>query len=272
MSLFANTKTFLSNPEVAQNYVNYIQSKIFNNGRAIRAVSDNIRITGFSGFSEFHSCQNFLSLQEKDFLQTYAFTEGDLIDVGANLGVISLLLAQRFSSRTVHAFEANPHTFKALHQNIALNGHTNVFPQDMAVAQYNGEITFNADPVYRGTTSITKATDQHAISISCITLDTYAEQHSIQQIALLKVDVEGYEALVFEGARKLLAQQQIQVIYYEVCPEITRKADLSPSAPTEMLLNHGYRIFRLKSDGTLILVEVDEIEQINCENWIALCP
>ncbi len=272
MKLLRNAKTLLTQPEIFQDYVSYQTSRWKNQGQAIRILSENLKIAGLSGFSEFHSCQNFLSPQEKSFLQTYTFESGDLIDVGANLGVISFLLAQRFSTRTVHAFEANPSTFKALQQNTALNNFKNIFPQNLAVAGHDGEITFNADPVYRGTTSITKALDQHTISIPCMTLDTYAEQQAIQKIAFLKVDVEGYETLVFEGAKNLLAQRQIQVIYYEVCPAMTRKADLLPSAPTEMLLSHGYRIYRLNPGGTLTSVEVNEIEQINCENWIALCP
>ena len=272
MKLLQNAKTLLTQPEIFRDYVSYQSSRWKNQGQAIRVLSDDLKISGLSGFSEFHSCQNFLSPQEKSFLQAYAFEPYDLIDVGANLGVISLLLAQRFSERIVHAFEANPSTFKALQQNIALNDLTNIFPQNFAVAGHDGKITFNADPVYRGTTSITRALGQNTISIPCITLDTYAEQQSIQKIALLKVDVEGYEVLVFEGAQKLLTQRRIQVIYYEVCPEITKKADFSPSAPTQILLNNGYSIFRLNSDGTLISVEVDEIEQINCENWIAICP
>ena len=272
MKLLHNAKTLLTQPKIFQDYISYQTSRWKNQGQAIRILSDNLKVAGLSGFSEFHSCQNFLSSQEKSFFQTHTFEPGDLIDVGANLGVISLLLAQHFPTRKVHAFEANPFTFKALQHNIELNNCPNISPQNLAVAGHNGEIAFNADPIYRGTTSITKTFEQHTISVPCMALDTYAEKQSMQEIALLKVDVEGYEALVFEGAQNLLAQQKIQVIYYEVCPDMARKADLSPSAPTEMLLNHGYHIFRLKSDGALTLIEVSEIEQINCENWIALCP
>ena len=273
MNLLRNCRTLVAQPEILKDYFHYQMSRLHHQGQAICPVLDNkFQISGLSGFSEFHSCQHFISSQELKFFQSYAFKPGNVIDVGANLGVISFLFSEYFSTKKIHAFEADPFTFQALRQNIELNTCSNIIAENVAVAGHDGEIIFNADPVYRGTNSITNVFDEHTISIPCTTLDTYVKQQSIKDISLLKVDVEGYESLVFEGAKNLFSQRKIKVVYYEVCPEITRKADLLPSDATEKLVSHGYLIYRLNSDGALTTVDISEIEQISCENLIAICP
>ncbi len=271
MKLMQNFKTLLTNPGVAWDYFNYQLSKQKNSGQVIRRFPGGIKISGFSGFSEFHSCQEFISLQERKFLHNHSFGVGDLIDVGANLGVFSLTLAQRFSDKKIHAFEPNPSTFKACQSNILLNNYTNIQTQSLAVANYNGEITFEANPTDRGTTSISKVDSKHTIKVPCITLDTYAEKESIEEIALLKVDVEGYEELVFQGAKKLLSQRKIAVIYYEVCPNNAINTQLKPEDATKLLLSHGYKIYRFTSGGTLSQASVYDLRKVVLDNWVAIC-
>jgi len=64
MKLLDNAKTLLTQPGIFQDYVSYQTSRWKNQGQAIRILSDNLKITGLSGFSEFHSCQNFFNSQE----------------------------------------------------------------------------------------------------------------------------------------------------------------------------------------------------------------
>jgi len=270
MSLLNNAKTLLTQPLIAKEYFDYKMSCFSNSGQAIRVLDSDLKISGLSGFSEFHSCKNFVNEHEKTFLSNYDFGEGDIIDVGANLGVVSLLLAKRPSKPIVHAFEANPYTFEALQENVTLNRCPNIRAHNLAIAGYDGEITFNANPVYRGTTSITASIDSHTVHVPCITLDSYVQQQSIKQVSLLKVDVEGYEELVFQGCKNLLAQQKIKVIYYEICPTLVKKAGLSPYTPTQALLDYGYKIYRLSQDDDLTSVTIAEIESFTCENLIAL--
>jgi FkbM family methyltransferase len=271
MKLIRNAKTSIEQPDILLDFIKYNISRWTNGGKAIQSLDGGLKIAGLSGFSEYRSCKNFVNDPEKLFLQNYEFGSGDLIDVGANLGVVSLLLAQRSSQATIHAFEANPSTVDSLRHNITLN-QCNIRVNNLAVAGYDGEISFNANPVYRGTTSITKVLDSYTINVPCITLDTYVRQQSIQRVAFLKVDVEGYEEMVFQGAKNLLSQRQIQCIYYEVCPDMAKKAGLSPYAPTQILLDSGYQIYKLSQDGSLTSVKIDEIDRVILDNWIALCP
>jgi hypothetical protein len=101
-------------------------------------------------------------------------------------------------------------------------------------------------------------------------LDSYIKKQSINKIAFLKVDVEGYETLVFQGAEEMLKRQQAQLIYYEVCPILTKKAGFEPELPTQMLMQNGYQISKLNNQGDLVPVNLETIHQVNLENWIAI--
>ena len=270
MKLLRNAKTLLSNPEIAWNYSSYWVSKLTNSGQAIRVFPDGIKVTGLSGFSEFHSCSQYASREEREFLQNYPLGSGDLIDIGANLGLVTAILAKRFPERQVHAFEPNPSTFQSLQANIALNGLTNVKAQQCAVGKHNGEVSFMADPIHRATCSMATSEAQDTVSVPCTALDSYIKKQSINKIAFLKVDVEGYETLVFQGAEEMLKRQQVQLIYYEVCPTLTKKAGFEPELPTQMLMQNGYQISKLNNQGCLVPVNLETIHQINLENWIAI--
>lgn len=269
MQLLRNTKTLLTHPKIGWDYIHYQTSRLANAGQAVRQFPSGIQIRGWSGFSEFHSAERYMSPAEIRFFQTFPFETGELVDVGANLGVISLTLAKRFPSQKLHAFEPNPSTFEALQQNTISNNCPNIKAQPLAVGNHDGSISFDANPIHRGTTRI--ATEgQFLVNLPCVTLDTYAKQERISSIAFLKVDVEGYEEQVFKGAKELLNQQKINIIYYEVCPNNTRKINLNPEIPTRLLQEHDYVVYKLDSKTNLHLVDDREFERITLANWIAL--
>jgi FkbM family methyltransferase len=178
MKFLKNSLTLFKNPNLISDYWQYRVSKWQNQGEAVRLLPDDIRIAGISGFSEFHSCTHFVNHTERAFLNDYYLTDGALTDVGANLGIVSIILARRFSSRLVHSFEPNPTTFSSLQKNAKLNGCHNICLQNIVIADRDGEIAFNADPTYRGTTSISTR-GEHVIDLPCITLDTYVKRNLI---------------------------------------------------------------------------------------------
>jgi FkbM family methyltransferase len=271
MKLLRNIKTVVTRPRFAFEYVDYCGSRL-RHGSARRTLPGGITVSSFTGFSEFHSVADFVNPMERAFFTTFPFGAGDVLDIGANLGVVSLMLAQNPGSEKIFAFEPNPFTFTALVDNIRLNNAPVVKPQRLAVSDVDGNIPFAADPLRRGTASIAKgvpATD----SVPSVTVDRFVKQQGIERIAVIKVDVEGYETAVLSGARKVLEHRLVPVIYYEVCPEITRRAGFDPLAPTRMLQAHGYEIFALKRDNRLECINpAADVKIATCENWIGLLP
>jgi FkbM family methyltransferase len=271
MKLLRNLKTVISCPKFAFEYVDYFGSRLLH-GRPRRVLPGGIAVSSFSGFSEFHSVGDFVNSSERAFFTTFPFGRGDMFDIGANLGVISLLLAKNRASSNIFAFEPNPSTFAALLDNMRLNNAAGVKPQQAVVSDVDGTISFAANPLHRGTASIAKGAQTGSTALS-VTLDSFIKQQSVQSIAIIKVDVEGYETSVFAGARETLKRRLASVIYYEVCPEVTRHAGFEPLAPTNLLQAYGYEIFALKPGDRL--ERIDPAAQIGaaiCENWIGLLP
>lgn len=270
MKLLENAKTLLSNPEVAWNYLTYWGSKLRNSGQAARVFPNGIKVTSLRGFSEFYIWKKPLLLEEKLFLEEYPIPTGALIDIGANLGFHSMILAKRFPDQQIYSFEPNPLTFQDLKENIKLNLFTNVQIEQTALCEQDGEVVFNAKPIDRGTSSIATSGSDSLIKARCLKLDTYTQSKFIEEIGFLKIDVEGYETLVIQGAKRLLSNQQIKLIYYEVCPDLTREAGFKPELPTQILRQHQYEIYKLNAQGSLVLARDSDISLVVWENWIAI--
>lgn len=270
MKLIRNAKTLLRNPTLIREYLNYSYSKLIYSGKPVRHLPGGIKVTELIGFSEYHACAEFVSQEERNFMTTYPIESGAIIDIGANLGVVSCILAKRFPERTVHAFEPVPSTFQALSTNIELNSCPNISALQYAIAAHDGNTHFTETQDGRPTNSISEASGDDVTSVPCKTLDSFVKDSAIQDIAFLKIDVEGYETLVFRGARRVLEQRRAAIIYYEVSPKVTLDAGFDPALPTQMLMGYGYQIYKLDEFGALTSVQLSDIEQTVYENWIAL--
>lgn len=270
MKIINNFKTVIHSPALAIEYSEYVWSSIRHFGRSVRVVHEGIKLEGFSGFSEYHSCLAFVSPTEQRFLEKYPFAEGAMIDVGANLGVVSLILGRRFPDRALYAFEPNKTTFRALQSNIRLNQRANLQPYEIAVASHSGHIDFNLNPKDRGTASVSSEGGKYVAPVPCVTLDQFAENHRIQEISFLKVDVEGYETLVFDGAMRLIRERRIDLIYFEVCPKLTIKAGFDPAVPARILQEHGYNLRKITVSGELTPINLSRIEKVEYDNWVAV--
>jgi len=135
---------------------------------------------------------------------------GDLfVDVGANVGLYSLLAAE--VGCRVLAFEPDESNRAALERNIGINsrqGTITVLPE--AVSDHVGHVSFRAgeDALAR----IAADEDAGAVRIPCTTLDAVIGQ---ELVAGLKIDVEGAEFRVLKGAERLLRSRAIGLIQME---------------------------------------------------------
>ena len=265
-----NFQAVVREPGLGVEYVAYQLSRLRHGGRAERLVAGGVRVTGFSGFGEYHSCDEFVGPEESAYFTSCPTPAGAVVDIGANLGIVSVLLSRRFADRQVHAFEPNPHTIAALRHNLALNKCSNVVAHGEAVADRNGSISFEAHPTNRATTSIAHGDGVHAVMVPCTTLDTFMDRQGLDELALLKVDVEGYETTVLSGACRLLGERRVAIVFFEVAPALTIRAGFLPEEPGRMLQEAGYKLMRIKPDGSLYVGEIAEIQTVALENWVAL--
>lgn len=265
-----NIGAVLKDPRLGLEYLAYAASRAMRSGNAMRTLPGNIKVTGFSGFGEYHSCAGFVGSAEYSFFSRWPVVAGGIVDVGANLGIVTTILSRKYGDRTVHSIEPNPFTIEALRTNVKLNDCRNAVVHQLAIAGHDGEVQFEAHPTNRATTSISGGAGEHLVKVPCLTLDTFARQNGIDRLALLKVDVEGYETVVFEGAKGLLGERRAAAILFEVAPPLAIRAGFGADQPARMLEQFGYSLARLNPDGTLRKAVSAEARDVVLENWIAL--
>lgn len=122
------------------------------------------------------------------------------IDGGAHIGVISVLLASLCPTGRVYAFEPVPETSVHLEHNLAANGITNVTVERLALYREDGEITLAFDESYPGGSHI----GEGKCRVATTRLDSWVQSRGLDRLDLLKLDVEGAEPAVLDGAEETL--------------------------------------------------------------------
>jgi len=133
---------------------------------------------------------------------------GDVVlDVGANVGLVTipLALAAGATGRVI-AVEPLHENIERLERNVEANGLSNVTVVEAAAGVEDGEIELNVagDPAFASIDTITKHRATGTRIVTCRGLDSLWAEFGRPRVALVKVDVEGAELLVLDGAAELL--------------------------------------------------------------------
>lgn len=141
---------------------------------------------------------------------------GVIVDAGANVGSVSLDFAFYFPESKILAFEPVSATYERLKARV--EKYNKIEPIQMALGEsvYQVEIALNSEDTINSISS--RPTEQNISgleTISVCTLDGFAQQNNIAAVDVLKIDVEGFEFKVLEGAENLL-RNSIKAIVLEV--------------------------------------------------------
>lgn len=175
----------------------------------------------------------------KDYCQA-----GDVaVDVGANVGEVSIIFSQRVGATgRVFAFEPHPRIYRYLVGNLALNHCDNVTPANLAVGAVPGVVRLSNDKH----DDMNRIVDDGAIEVACTTLDA---QLPAQPIAFLKIDVEGSELRVLEGARQTLARTAC--VNCEMGDAHYRRYGYGVADLIGLLQRHGFQTFVIATNRAL---------------------
>lgn len=170
------------------------------------------------------------------------------IDVGANHGGTASKLSQLAS--VVYAFEPEEKNFSNLKDQIRIRKIENIVPVPFAVSNQSGSVDFFERDSH-GIHSLgihNKGEVVSKLQVTSTTLDEFCAERGIDRIGFLKVDVEGFENEVFEGAKRLLDQKAIDTIVFEFSPKIHRARKMDIYAPIETLRLSNYSIHRTSGE------------------------
>jgi len=195
--------------------------------------------------------------------------ERNFIDVGANIGYFTCLMSKLAGpAGRVLAIEPEPQNLTLLQQNIAINNLKNVEVHPCALGASEGTALLGLyKSSNRGRHSIVDEAAKSRIKVPVRTLDDLARDSGTdgKPWSLVKIDVEGYEAFVLDGAKKTLPR--IETLVMEFSPALLRIAGRDPASTLHALSIYFSRIYRMDGGG---LVEVTTQACLENENQLEL--
>jgi FkbM family methyltransferase len=146
-----------------------------------------------------------------------------IIDVGANQGQFLSLVISSYKSNddfSLHCFEPSKFTYDLLIDKFG--SHENITFNKLALAKDEGELTLHYPFPGTGYASLTKREMSHygldfnnSEKVGVTNLDTYCSDNKIENISLLKIDVEGHEFDVLSGSKNLFEKGRIDCCMFE---------------------------------------------------------
>lgn len=198
-----------------------------------------------------------------------------IVDAGASIGMSTLSYLQAFPKATIHCFEPGSTAFAGLEKNVrefrVRFPDAHIHANQVGLSDSSGTATFyqhaksTMSSLNRFTpdsplvasnlgkaltaaqekvdSSLTAETFTKELPITLTDLDSYAEEHGIEHIDLLKIDVEGHEVEVLKGAQRLLAKGRVFMIFAElIFTPYFKDKEITFTAFEEQILRHHYRL------------------------------
>ena len=185
---------------------------------------------GFKNYLFLFSIFTILTLRwkrkEKDFMYFIQMIpdDGIVLDIGANIGIMTVHLAKKLSNSKIISFEPVPCNLFTLKKIISFFNLKNIEIIETALGNQNGQIEMVL-PVINSVKmqglshvvhhKIIEFNHGEIFKVPVQTLDSFAEKKSLEKINAIKIDVENFEYFVFEGGKNLIETHH-PLIYCEL--------------------------------------------------------
>lgn len=194
--------------------------------------------------------------EDSPFLLAAAKNKGIIFDIGANAGYYAIHFARLFNEiKEIHAFEPIPETYETLVHNVAINGLSEkIRTNNLALGNRSGEATFYL-PDFSGSCAASLQNlhpeeCNQKITTKITTLDQYCESKNLTQIDLIKIDVEGAEYFLLEGALETLKKFK-PTLFVEILRKWSRQFGIEPNQTIQQLTTLGYHCWTVE-EGQLV--------------------
>jgi FkbM family methyltransferase len=197
----------------------------------------------------------------EDFIIGTFLRDGDcVVDVGANIGYVSLLCAQYIGSGVVYSFEPSAISFNYVKQ--LATQVSQIKPCHLAVSNSSGMVRF-IDEAMSDRSHIADSQDRRGYLVECCTLDDWAAKNQIERIDFIKVDAEGHDIQVMEGAHEVIRLHQ-PIIEFEAfnMDDVSHIYDILQGLNSAV----GYKIYRCCNNYPISI----RGKVVETNNWFAI--
>jgi FkbM family methyltransferase len=186
---------------------------------------------------------------ERRFVTRFLRSGDVFIDIGANIGLYTVIAARRVGrTGCVYAFEPSPRAFQRLLANVQLNRCCNVSCFQVALSETGGNATLTTSlDGYEAWNSLGHPIAGGAFNtqaVTCLSWDEFARASGlIGRVTMMKIDIEGWESRMLQGARETFARQDAPLLQVEFTDEAAHAAGSSCRELYQILQTYGYQMF-----------------------------
>jgi len=247
---------------VCRRFGHLVYSLMFRDGNpVVYDMPRNIEINLYpqGEIAEFLFYDRRFERSELDLVAAYLKQGMRVIDVGANIGLYSILAHKLVGpSGKVWAFEPSSETYRRLLNNLSLNDCASVTPIKVALSDKDSELLLRSDPGFGDAYRYLARENHDAIAASAaskmegqgctelvpaVTLDCYATMNGIRDVAFLKIDIEGGEYRFFQGAHRFLSSNRDILIMFESAPKWCERAGYKQQDVFRLLRELGFGLY-----------------------------
>ena len=171
-----------------------------------------------------------------------------VFDIGANMGITANWFANR--SKHVYAFEPHPDNISTIKSQKELRKIENLTLYDIALGEKESKMQLHIKG-FHGHHSLGDVDNSPTIGkidVNVSRLDDVFEELNITNINFMKIDVEGFEADVLNGATNLLSDKKVNYILFELQDTILNSIQRTSREVFEILFNFDYQIIDLNGN------------------------
>lgn len=182
-------------------------------------------------------------------------TSPTIFDIGAHEGETSLMYNANFDNPCIYSFEPFLPSFEKLKDSLKSFPNIKIF--NTAISNFTGEVDFHVNKSSATNSILPTSGDSEknwgenimdtidTIRVSSMTIDDFVEKFKIETIDILKIDTQGTEYEIIEGAGQSIEQNKIKIIYLEIIIVSTYQRQKYPDEIFLLLRNKGFQLFNL---------------------------
>ncbi len=236
---FSKLHVFLNSRKIFKNWYIYpkVYYKLINDKFVIFKTKTGLRIKIRVRSTDLMALTNVWMINEYDVEDFEINTNDTVIDIGAHIGLFSLLVSQLCKTGKILSFEPVSENFDLLVSNLKLNHIKNILPFNMAVSKNSGRLDLFLNNDQSAHSIFSKSSE--SINVESTSLQKIFEEHKISSCKILKLDCEGAEYEIIDSLpSEYLDKIQNIVIEYHL-------ADTKPELVKSLILkikNAGFKI------------------------------